>query len=111
MTRTCSTCLCWTPFMEAHPKIGPPTSWAGEVVQREVAMRVGGICNSPKIGEKNAMEYEPDTLVYPYDEGAEFWTGPLFGCVHHRAKPTFSGRVTVTRAGETTPASSDVSER
>jgi hypothetical protein len=42
----------------------------------------GGYCESPKIGE--GIEHEPDSLVYSYMEGGSFWTGPMFGCVHHK---------------------------
>jgi hypothetical protein len=42
----------------------------------------GGKCTSEKLTE-NYEEYRPDTLVYSYHEGGDFWTGPDFGCVHH----------------------------
>ncbi len=43
----------------------------------------GGICGSNKLAEDRGQGYGHDMLVYPYNEGGEFWTGPEFGCVHH----------------------------
>lgn len=45
--------------------------------------REGGICDSDMLTEDYGMPYGPAMLVYPYNEGGEFWTGPEFGCVHH----------------------------
>ena len=28
----------------------------------------------------------PDGLCYSYEEGGTFYTGPKFGCVHHKEK-------------------------
>lgn len=49
----------------------------------------GGFCSS----EDNIIEgypdeeFPPDALIYTYQEGGAFWTGPDFGCVHHEPKP------------------------
>ena len=45
----------------------------------------GGICISEKLTEdySDGQERGCDELVYPYNEGGHFWTGPEFGCVHH----------------------------
>lgn len=49
--------------------------------------RLGGYCMSEKLMEEGGSEdYQEDTLVYPYPEGAGFWTGAKFGCVHHKVK-------------------------
>ena len=47
--------------------------------------KAGGYCHSEKIME-DENEFEPDTLVYDYNEGGGFWTGPKFGCVHHKER-------------------------
>lgn len=48
----------------------------------------GGYCGHGKVGEDYYSEeaYQPDALVYSYLEGGRFWTGPEFGCVHHKGK-------------------------
>ena len=47
-----------------------------------------GYCNSDKVRDKRRTEdiedSAPDELVYSYSEGGSFWTGPKFGCVHHK---------------------------
>jgi hypothetical protein len=43
----------------------------------------GGECKSEKLTEPAGHDDETDMLVYSYDEGGVFWTGPDFGCVHH----------------------------
>lgn len=48
--------------------------------------RTGRYCSHGKLHE--ARNYEPDALVYDYDEGGGFWTGPQFGCVHHTERET-----------------------
>ena len=48
------------------------------------AIMEGGICTSKKFGED--YDYALDMLVYSYDEGGRFWTGPKFGCVHWASK-------------------------
>ena len=46
----------------------------------------GGGCSNEKLREAwGGGGYEADALVYSYDEGGSFWTGPEFGCVHHKA--------------------------
>lgn len=45
----------------------------------------GGVCRNPKITEDYGQRTD-DMLVYPYNEGGWFWTGPDFGCVHHAAQ-------------------------
>lgn len=44
----------------------------------------GGYCTSDKFSE--ARGHAPDTFVYSYDEDGSFWTGPQFGCVHHKPR-------------------------
>ena len=65
--QTCKTCIHWKEIDEEINKIK------------------GGICNNTsKITERwNGKEYQKDSLVYPYTESGDFWTGPEFGCVHH----------------------------
>lgn len=52
------------------------------------AQKTGGICDCVKLREPswNSEPRAPDELVYSYDEGGAFWTGPEFGCVHHTAR-------------------------
>lgn len=69
MIKTCKTCKLWE-------KCGPnyyPSRRA-----------MGGYCTSPKMVEGTGS-FGADTLEYSYDEGGSFWTGPNFGCVHHKA--------------------------
>ena len=64
---TCKTCLFWSKDVtKADWKIS------------------GGICTSEKLTED--FGYEADNLVYSYNEGGSFWTGPEFGCVHHKTR-------------------------
>ena len=72
---TCQTCRHWLPFLTARPDYKNPG-----------AMALGGYCRySLKITEDIGRDsYSSDALVYPYNEGVEFfWTGKDFGCVHH----------------------------
>ena len=65
--KTCKTCKWWNADKTQNR---PPFT--------------GGICgNSEKIREDGGSDYPVDALVYSYDEGGWFWTGPEFGCVHH----------------------------
>lgn len=48
--------------------------------------KIGGYCNSEKLRETSEDAYDSDALVYSYDEGGRFWTGPDFGCIHHKSK-------------------------
>lgn len=71
---TCKTCKHWKPKNGNFPLTDPRRN-EGE----------GGLCSSNKLCEWGPNSYQPDALVYPYSEGSEaFWTGPDFGCVHHR---------------------------
>lgn len=63
----CASCLHWSPVQ--HPA--------------DPEMLVGGWCTSDKLGESDS-EHSPDALRYGFSEGGGFWTGPEFGCVHHR---------------------------
>ena len=55
--------------------------WKAPPSRASIQAKIGGYCdNWNKIGE-HAI-HEMDSLVYPYMEGAEIWTGPNFGCVH-----------------------------
>jgi hypothetical protein len=46
----------------------------------------GGRCQSGKLSEDYFIltKRPADALVYDYQEGGGFWTGPEFGCVHWR---------------------------
>ena len=64
----CKTCQHWTKNDEAW-------SYA----------RHGGECQSGNLLEDGGPEnYRPNNLVYSYSEGGSFWTGPEFGCIHHK---------------------------
>ena len=69
----CKTCKHWTRVQEKYP---------GAFKSPDV--NAGGICGSEKLTE-DWGEHGADMLVYSYPEGGEFWAGPDFGCVHHRA--------------------------
>lgn len=65
----CETCSNWVKYTDMER--GPPFP---------SAKMEGGICTSKKFVED--CDYALDMLVYSYDEGGKFWTGPKFGCVH-----------------------------
>jgi len=68
----CKTCKHWTRYLDRYP-----LSSEGEKV-------AGGLCDSGKmIEEMSKNDYGADMLVYLYNEGGEFWTGPDFGCVNY----------------------------
>ena len=68
----CKTCKYWVPYANELPKVHA----ASDKLK-------GGFCHNEKITE-DFGEYRRDTLVYPYQEGAEhFWTGPEFGCINY----------------------------
>jgi len=67
----CSTCKHWTPYIIKHPN--------GYAKKDE---RDGGFCGNDKITE-DLGRHNHVMLVYSYNEGGEFWTGPDFGCVNH----------------------------
>lgn len=46
----------------------------------------GGYCKSPGLTEDVGGMRGADALVYSFFEGGLFWTGPMFGCVHHELK-------------------------
>ena len=68
----CETCKFWQPHEFA-----------------ESPMRV---CQSSKVVETGPWDGEDDSLVYSYDEGGYFQTGPKFGCVHHEPKEVYDER-------------------
>ena len=44
-----------------------------------------GSCESENLTEDiGNSSYQPQNLVYPYNEGGYFLTGPEFGCIHHK---------------------------
>ncbi len=43
-------------------------------------------CLHPKITEPFGYEGDANCLVYAYDEGGGFASGPEFGCVHWEAR-------------------------
>lgn len=70
--RTCKTCRWWAKSTEHRHNEDK-----------------GGWCQSPKLGQGKfspASDDELDQLIYEYDEGGHFWTGPDFGCVHREPK-------------------------
>lgn len=71
--KLCGECRHWVPV---DPERRPRNADYGR----------GGYChNEDKITE--CYERWPqDALVYSYDEGGRFWTGPNFGCIHWEAK-------------------------
>ena len=71
----CKTCKHWSPENKNYP--------AGNTRRAEGE---GGQCTNKKLHESwGPSSYESDALVYPYSESDEiFWTGPAFGCVHHK---------------------------
>jgi hypothetical protein len=64
---TCNTCAYWS---DKAPYSRPD----GFAVR---------MCMSEKLMEDFYSEGE-DTLCYSYSEGGAFYTGPKFGCVHHK---------------------------
>lgn len=68
---SCKTCKHWVRYSVKYPR--------SKEADDKMA---GGICESEKFWEGDWYGHPPDALVYPYDEGGEFWTGPEFGCVH-----------------------------
>ena len=67
---TCKTCVHWNQAIAAAYR-GPAES--------------GGFCKQEKITEEYGdSSYTNDAMVYSYHEGGSFWTGPDFGCVHHK---------------------------
>jgi hypothetical protein len=72
---TCETCKWWDTDSHWPNDLGKSTKHA---------------CGSPKLTSDsyNNGEYNSsDSLVYEYDEGGDFYSGPNFGCVHHEPKP------------------------
>ena len=66
---TCRTCVHWVE--DGLPPVGhEDMKW----------------CVCPKISEPTDLmnDTSTDLMVYSYDEGGGFHTGPDFGCVHHR---------------------------
>lgn len=70
----CKTCKHWTIYTTKYPN----KFFAIE------DKRAGGICGSAKLVEDIGQGHGADMLVYPYNEGGDFWTGPDFGCVNHK---------------------------
>jgi len=68
---------------QKHGRCATCKSWRRVRSVREDA---GGECLNEKLREKwGDASHEPDALVYSYSEGGGFWTGPDFGCVHHKS--------------------------
>lgn len=76
-TPRCATCKHWVSYLEKYPN---------GILYHGSDVTIGGICQSLKLAEASDEERQPDMLVYTYDEGGKFWTGPEFGCVHHQPK-------------------------
>jgi len=67
--KTCKTCSFWHQIPSGR---------------KEDALMV---CGCPKLTEPGFCDSElTDQLIYSYDEGGYFETGPDFGCVHHSDK-------------------------
>lgn len=74
---SCKTCIHWTPVPVKYPNMA----------NRKDKYLQGGICESENLMEAwGDSSYDKISLIYPYAEGGEFWTGPDFGCVHHKEK-------------------------
>jgi hypothetical protein len=68
----CKTCKHWTRYLDRYPSSTSEEKFAG------------GLCDSEKIREAmDDADYGADMLVYSYNEGGEFWTGPDFGSVNY----------------------------
>lgn len=67
--RTCSTCIYWV-LNENAP---PMRSHMRQCISTKLVESIDSYGMDGK-----------DMLIYPYDEGGYFSTGPDFGCVHHR---------------------------
>ena len=67
--KTCDTCSHWT---DRAPYDQPERFTIRE-------------CGSMKLSEYDG-DHEPDGLYYSYRESGSFYTGPKFGCVHHKEK-------------------------
>lgn len=74
-TKTCKTCMFWS----GEALFGNPDRFT----QRE--------CTHDKLREYYFADAADDDLVYPYQEGGSFYTGPNFGCVHHVKKEPSDG--------------------
>jgi hypothetical protein len=70
----CKTCRWWD---QSSGRLSPSGSTG----------RGGDCSNEGKLHENYVVQAEDDHLVYSYNEGGGFWTGPEFGCVHHEARP------------------------
>jgi len=73
--KTCKTCKHWKPCVIYDRFANWNTKEDG---------RAGGTCKSDKLIEDGGRGHDADMLVYAYNEGGSFWTGPDFGCVHHQ---------------------------
>lgn len=71
--RYCETCMYWV--------LENPTDKLGEC-------RCEKLCDRSKRLEMDIT----DMLIYQYDEGGIFLTGPKFGCVHHQVWSSNSGQ-------------------
>lgn len=65
--QTCKTCIFWSKDITSQYTWKVP----------------GGICTNSKLTEDI---YGNDNLTYTCNEGGSFWTGPEFGCVHHKER-------------------------
>lgn len=72
---TCKTCAHWRAFATATVAPFAATE----------AMKRGGLCRCPKLREDYGRDHAADEMVYSYAEDGSFWTGPEFGCVHHKS--------------------------
>lgn len=62
----CETCTFWGPVTYSKAKM---------------------ICSCPKLCEEyDAEAFADDALTYSYQESGCFYSGPKFGCVHHKEK-------------------------
>lgn len=66
---TCDSCNHWVQYVKLYP-------------MSSTNLAQGGVCRCPKIAEDCGQPIN-DMLLYEYNEGGHFYTGPKFGCVHH----------------------------
>ena len=83
----CATCAHWKPYRDLYPgnSWGPRKNAGGLCIEGQ---HIGEPLQLPSVGGDHSYDgtYTADRMVYSYDEGGDFWTGPEFGCVHHQEK-------------------------
>jgi len=77
--KVCATCKHWKPAFDENlqRKIDDPLRRDQPTL---LSYAVGGLCQSHKLQEET---FGLDELNYTHGSQGLFWTGPIFGCVHH----------------------------